>query len=106
MFAYFITLNAPALTNVSIYTSIVGDILTMKVQGDRKEDGMTTTAVTLYKSFSLPENVSRERLRTSYKDGVVKLVLPKKTRKRYGLTRGRSGLQNRRTDIGETNRKT
>ena len=76
--------EAPGMESKDIDISLVGDVLTIK--GEKKQekeekDENYHRIESSYGSFSrsirLPQEVQREKIKANYKDGVLKITLPK-----------------------------
>lgn len=83
---YKITVAAPGLKKSDFNIDVDGNMLTISGEteesAEEKDDERYTRKEYNYSSFSrsftLPDEVNKEKIEASYDDGVLKLVLPKK----------------------------
>jgi HSP20 family protein len=83
---YKISVAAPGLKKNDFHINVDGNMLTISAEKEEtkeeKEGENYTRKEYNYSSFSrsftLPQEVNREKIEASYEDGVLKLVLPKK----------------------------
>jgi len=83
---YNISVAAPGLKKNDFHINVDGSMLTISAEKEEtkeeKEEENYTRKEYNYSSFSrsftLPQEVNREKIEASYEDGVLKLVLPKK----------------------------
>jgi len=83
---YNISVAAPGLKKNDFHINVDGNMLTISAEKEEtkeeKEEENYTRKEYNYSSFSrsftLPQEVNREKIEASYEDGVLKLVLPKK----------------------------
>lgn len=82
---YQLSLAAPGLKKEDFKIDVEGNMLTIsseKEESKEDKDGGLTRSEYNYSSFSrsftLPEDVNREKIEAVYKDGVLKLSLPKR----------------------------
>jgi HSP20 family protein len=83
---YNISVAAPGLKKNDFHINVDGNMLTISAEKEEtkeeKEGENYTRKEYNYSSFSrsftLPQEVNREKIEASYEDGVLKLVLPKK----------------------------
>src|SRR5438034_9742490 len=83
---YKVTVAAPGLKKNDFKINVDGNLLTISAETEEtkeeKDDERYTRKEYNYSSFSrsftLPEEVNREKIDASYEDGVLKLTLPKK----------------------------
>ena len=81
-----ISVAAPGLKKNDFHINVDGNMLTISAEKEEtkeeKEEENYTRKEYNYSSFSrsftLPQEVNREKIEASYEDGVLKLVLPKK----------------------------
>ena len=83
--AYKVSLAVPGLKKDDFKIDVDGNILTIsseKEESNEEKDSRFTRREYSYSSFSrsftLPEEVNREKIEATYEDGVLKLSLPKK----------------------------
>ena len=83
--AYKVSLAVPGLKKDDFKIDVDGNILTIsseKEENNEEKDARFTRREYSYSSFSrsftLPEEVNREKIEATYEDGVLKLNLPKK----------------------------
>lgn len=82
---FLVSLAAPGLKKDDFTIDIDGNMLTIsseKEQNKEEKDKKFTRKEYSYSSFSrtftLPEDVNREKIEAKYEDGVLKLMLPRK----------------------------
>lgn len=82
---YSVTVAAPGLKKKDFDIDIEGNMLTIsceKEENKEEKDARYTRKEYNYSSFSrsftLPEEVNKEKIEAEYEDGVLKLALPKK----------------------------
>ena len=82
---YNISLAVPGLTKDDFNIDVEGNVLTIsneKEESKEEKDAKFTRREYSYSSFSrsftLPDDVNREKIDAIYKDGILKLSLPKK----------------------------
>ena len=82
---YQVSLAAPGLKKDDFHIDIDGNLLTISSEREEnKEDkeGRSTRREYSYssfeRSFTLPDEVNKEKIEAQYEDGLLKLVLPKK----------------------------
>jgi HSP20 family protein len=82
---YSVTVAAPGLKKSDFNIDVEGNMLTIsseKEESKEEKDARYTRNEYNYSSFSrsftLPEEVNREKIEAKYEDGVLKLALPKK----------------------------
>lgn len=84
--AYVIHADVPGVKPDEIDVSMEGGLLTIK--GERKEDKeeekegykrVERVRGSFYRRFSLPDNADAEKIDASSENGVLKIVIPKKT---------------------------
>src|SRR5438094_234434 len=82
---YKISVAAPGLKKDDFEIDVEGNMLTIsceKEENREEKDGRHTRREYNYSSFSrsftLPEDVNKDRIAAAYEDGVLKLTLPKK----------------------------
>ena len=82
---YILTLAAPGLQKSDFNIDVEGNMLTIsseKEESKEEKDARYTRKEYNYSSFSrsftLPEEVNREKIDAKYEEGVLKLALPKK----------------------------
>lgn len=82
---YSVTVAAPGLTKSDFNIDVEGNMLTIsseKEENKEEKDARYTRKEYNYSSFSrsftLPEEVNKEKIEAKYEDGVLKLALPKK----------------------------
>ncbi len=77
--------DLPGMTQKDIDVSVEDDVL--RIKGEKKKETETKeknfyrverTYGVFERSFTLPSNVDATRIKATYKDGVLELVLPKK----------------------------
>jgi HSP20 family protein len=81
---YEITANLPGVSKENIKIEIDGDILTIKgerklqsEEKDKKYVKRETSYGSFMRRFTLPDNVNTKEIKANYKDGVLKLTIPK-----------------------------
>lgn len=82
---YTLSVAAPGLKKSDFNIDVEGNMLTIsteKEESKEEKDAMYTRKEYNYSSFSrsftLPEEVNKERVEAKYEEGVLKLTLPKK----------------------------
>jgi HSP20 family protein len=83
---YNISVAAPGLKKNDFHINVDGNMLTISAEKEetkeeREEENYTRKEYnysSFSRSFTLPQEVNREKIEASYEDGVLKLVLPKK----------------------------
>ncbi|HET7115883.1 MAG TPA: Hsp20/alpha crystallin family protein [Hanamia sp.] len=82
---YLVSLAAPGLKKEDFNIDVEGNMLTIsseKEQENEEKDKRYTRREYSYssfeRSFTLPDEVSKDKIDAHYKDGVLELVLPKK----------------------------
>jgi HSP20 family protein len=82
---FSITVAAPGLKKSDFNIDVEGNMLTIsseKEESKEEKDALYTRKEYNYSSFSrsftLPEEVNKEKIEATYEDGVLKLALPKK----------------------------
>lgn len=82
---YKLTLASPGLKKDDFSIDVEGNMLTISVEKeeDTEEKGERYTRKeysysSFKRSFTIPEEVNREKIDATYEDGVLKLTLPKK----------------------------
>lgn len=88
---YTLALAIPGMKKEDFKIDVNGAMLTISSEKEEskeeKEDRFTRKEFnysSFVRSFSLPEEVSKERIQASYSDGVLKLILPKKEEAKNG----------------------
>jgi HSP20 family protein len=83
---YRMTAELPGMTEKDIEITVRGE--TVMLKGEKKQDKVSTEGEThlsersygaFSRSFTLPEGVDREAITASFANGVLTLILPKKT---------------------------
>lgn len=81
---YCVDLVAPGFKKEDFKVSINDDILTINAESkeEKKEDGKEYsrreyTSSSFTRSFKLPENTNDEQISANYKDGILKVNIPK-----------------------------
>ena len=77
--SYTIVISKQGLAPSSLNTTLTADVLTVSADfepGRKYAEQVNETVFS--KSFSLPGNADKKRIRCSYKDGTIKLVLCKR----------------------------
>lgn len=82
---YLVSMAAPGLKKEDFKIDLEGNILTIsskqEEEHEEKEEKFTRkeySYTTFERSFTLPNEVNKEKIDAQYKDGVLNLVLPKK----------------------------
>jgi HSP20 family protein len=83
---YKISVAAPGLKKNDFHINVDGSMLTISGEKEETKEEKDQENYTrkeynyssFSRSFTLPEEVNREKIEASYEDGVLKLVLPKK----------------------------
>ena len=83
---YNISVAAPGLKKNDFHINVDGNMLTIiaekeETKEEKEEENYTRKEYnysSFSRSFTLPQEVNREKIEASYEDGVLKLVLPKK----------------------------
>jgi len=82
---YIIEAELPGMSKDQIHLELENNVLSIKGERnfERKEEGenyhlMERSYGSFYRSFSLPKNVDGEQIGAEYKDGVLRVTLPKK----------------------------
>lgn len=82
---YLVALAVPGMKKDDFKIDVEGNMLTISCEKeenkDEKEKKFTRREYSYYsfsRSFTLPEEVNREKIEAMYEDGVLKLVLPMK----------------------------
>ena len=84
--AYEVQMAAPGFKKGDFNIELDNDLLTIssekEVDNEIKEDEVFTRKEFSYQSFTrsfrLPELIENEKIRAAYKDGILKIVIPKK----------------------------
>ncbi|AXY74174.1 Hsp20/alpha crystallin family protein [Paraflavitalea soli] len=92
---YKLSLAAPGLKKGDFHIDVDGNMLTIsceKEENKEEKDSRHTRKEYNYQSFSrtftIPEEVSKEKIEASYDDGILKVKLPKKEEaKRMAITK-------------------
>ncbi len=82
---YKVTVAAPGLKKSDFKIDVDGNVLNISAETEEKkkekEEKYTREEYnysSFSRSFTLPDDVSKEKIEASYADGVLKLILPKK----------------------------
>ena len=82
---YLVALAVPGMKKDDFKIDVEGNMLTISCEKeenkDEKEKKFTRREYSYYsfsRSFTLPEEVNREKIEALYEDGILKLVLPRK----------------------------
>lgn len=82
---YLVALAVPGMKKDDFKIDVEGNMLTISCEKeenkDEKEKRFTRREYSYYsfsRSFTLPEEVNREKIEAMYEDGILKLVLPRK----------------------------
>lgn len=82
---YLVALAVPGMKKDDFKIDVEGNMLTISCEKeenkDEKERKFTRREYSYYsfsRSFTLPEEVNREKIEAMYEDGILKLVLPRK----------------------------
>ena len=82
---YLVALAVPGMKKDDFKIDVEGNMLTISCEKeenkDEKEKKFTRREYSYYsfsRSFTLPEEVNREKIEAMYEDGILKLVLPRK----------------------------
>jgi HSP20 family protein len=101
-----LTAELPGFKSEDIEIQLEGGVLTLR--GERKfeeeKDGRTFHRVErsygqFVRSFTLPNNVDRERIRASFRDGLLELDLPKREEAKPRQIRISSGDEKKTVDV-------
>ncbi len=91
---YMVSLAAPGLKKDDFHIAIDGNMLTIsseKEENKEEKDKMFTRKEYNYSSFSrsftLPEEINKEKIDAKYEDGVLRLTLPRKEEARKPLAK-------------------
>jgi len=82
---YVIELAAPGMEKKDFHVEVENNNLCIssekKSENEEKEEGYSRKEFnysSFFRSFALPENVNEDKIKASYKDGILSLALPKK----------------------------
>ncbi|MFN6944320.1 MAG: Hsp20/alpha crystallin family protein [Cytophagaceae bacterium] len=92
---YRVELATPGLEKNDFKINVEGNVLTISAQKEEtkeeKENGRFNRREFSYRSFvrsfSLPENVDREKIAANYKDGILNLTIPKREKEEKKSTK-------------------
>lgn len=91
---YFLELAVPGMDKKDIKINIDEDVLTIssetKNESEDKQDGYTRKEFSyssFVRNFYIPENVKRENINASYKDGILTVSFPKMEEDKKKITR-------------------
>lgn len=83
--AYEVKADMPGFKKDDIKVSVDGDVVSISATTQEEKDQKVGNVVyseryggTMYRSFTLPQEVDQSRTEAKYKDGVLHLTLPKK----------------------------
>ena len=82
---YLVSMAAPGLKKEDFKIAVEGNLLTISSEKEDKSEEKDETYTrqeysysSFERSFSLPDEVNKDKIDAHYKDGVLELVLPKK----------------------------
>jgi HSP20 family protein len=82
--AYHVSLGVPGMKKEDFKIDVDGNMLTIssekeesKEEKDKKFTRMEYNYASFSRSFTLPDEVAKDKIEASYKDGVLKLTLPR-----------------------------
>ena len=88
---YIVSAELPGVKKDDISVSIKGNILTIKGKKEQEKEEKGTDYYikessygSFSRSFDLPEDVEEDKIEATLKDGVLKLVMPHKAKKKAG----------------------
>jgi len=91
---YFLDLAIPGMDKKDLKIDINEDVLTIssetKNETEESRDGYKRKEFsysTFCRSFYIPENVEREQIEATYKDGILSVALPKQKEEKTKITR-------------------
>jgi HSP20 family protein len=91
---YILDLAIPGVDKKDLKIEINEDVLTisseMKNESEENRDGYSRKEFSyssFSRSFNIPENVNREKIEASYKDGILSVALPKQKEERNKITK-------------------
>ena len=83
---YMVSVAAPGLKKEDFKIDVEGNMLTIssekeeeKEEKDEKQTRQEYSYSSFERSFTLPDEVNKDKIDAHYKDGVLELILPKKT---------------------------
>jgi HSP20 family protein len=82
------SLAAPGMKKDDFSIDVEGNLLTISAEREEKDERHTRRKfnyTTFSRSFTLPEGVVKDRIDASYENGLLKLMLPKRKRRRRPL---------------------
>jgi HSP20 family protein len=92
--SYVIDLAIPGMDKKDLKIDINEDVLTIssetKSENEDSRDGYKRKEFSyssFSRSFSIPENVEREKIEANYKDGILSVALPKQKEEKNKITR-------------------
>jgi HSP20 family protein len=92
--SYLLDLAIPGIDKKDMNIDINEDVLTIssetKNEAEENKDGYKRKEFSyssFCRSFYIPENVNREKITASYKDGILNVVLPKQEEEKTKLTK-------------------
>jgi HSP20 family protein len=91
---YILDLAIPGVDKKDLKIEINEDVLTisseMKNESEENRDGYSRKEFSyssFSRSFNIPENVNREKIEASYKDGILSVALPKQKEEKNKITK-------------------
>lgn len=91
---YFLELAVPGMDKNDLRIDVDEDVLTIsserKSEHEERQDGYTRKEFSyssFARSFYIPENVNKENINASYKDGILSVSFPKQNEVKKKLTR-------------------
>ena len=82
---YLVSLAAPGLKKEDFKIDVDGNMLTISSEKEEKKEGKEASYTrkeynysSFERSFTLPNEVNKDKIEARYEDGLLKLVLPKK----------------------------
>ena len=92
--SYILELAVPGMDKKDLKIDINEDVLTIssesKQEHEEKKDGYKRkefSFTSFCRSFYVPENVNRDSIEASYRDGILSVSLPKQTEEKTKVTR-------------------
>jgi len=92
--AYQVSLAAPGMKKEDFKIGVEGSLLTIssekeenKEEKDKKFTRKEYSYTSFSRSFTLPDEVNKEKIEATYQDGVLKLILPRREEVKKNVTK-------------------